>query len=172
MHLAEDQEKFFNENIELRVAKIIKVENNPDGDKLYVETMDDGSGVERIVQSGLRPYLKPEDLLGKNIILAASLAPRKMRGIESHGMLLAADYKDENGADCVEILTAPWAAPGDAVYLEGADPAFKKPEQIDIDTFFSVEVKVVEKYVKIAGKNLMVNGRSIQTEKTINGEVH
>ena len=172
VHLAEDQEKFFNENIELRVAKIIKVENNPDGDKLYVETMDDGSGVERIVQSGLRPYLKPEDLLEKNIILAASLAPRKMRGIESHGMLLAADYKDENGADCVEILTAPWAVPGDAVYLEGADPAFKKPEQIDIDTFFSVEVKVVEKYVKIAGKNLMVNGRAIQTEKTINGEVH
>ena len=170
--LAENQEEFFNQNIELRVAKILKVENNPEGEKLYVETMDDGSGTERIIQSGLRPYLKAEDLLGKNVIIAASLAPRKMRGIESHGMLLAADYNDENGKECVEILTAPWANPGDPVYLEGADPAFKKPEEISIDTFCSVEIKVVNKAVQIAGKNLMAAGKALTMDKTENGGVH
>ncbi|MEE1182062.1 MAG: methionine--tRNA ligase, partial [Treponema sp.] len=109
----------FNSKIELRVAKILKVENNPESDKLYVETLDDGTGAERIIQSGLRDYVKAEDLLGKNIILAYNLAPRKMRGIESHGMLLAADYKDESGKDCVEVLEAPWAKPGTKVVLEG-----------------------------------------------------
>ena len=54
--------KYFNEHIELRVAKIEKVDVNPEGDKLYIETMDDGSGTPRIIQSGLRPYLKAEEL--------------------------------------------------------------------------------------------------------------
>ncbi|MBO7123494.1 MAG: methionine--tRNA ligase [Treponema sp.] len=169
---AAEQPAHFNKNIELRVAKILKVDNNPEGDKLYVETMDDGSGTERIVQSGLRPYLKPEDLLGKNIILAANLAPRKMRGIESHGMLLAADYKDADGKDCVEVLTAPWAKPGDPVILEGADPAFKKPDVIDIDTFCAVEIKTVNKSVQIGGVNLTVAGKAITTDFTVNGDIH
>ena len=69
--LAEDQVAHFNKYISLKVAKIVKVEPNPDGDKLYIETLDDGSGKERIIQSGLRQYLKPEELLGKNIILAS-----------------------------------------------------------------------------------------------------
>ncbi|MCI5830002.1 MAG: methionine--tRNA ligase, partial [Spirochaetia bacterium] len=120
----------FNSKIELRVAKILKVENNPESDKLYVETLDDGTGAERIIQSGLRDYVKAEDLLGKNIILAYNLAPRKMRGIESHGMLLAADYKDESGKDCVEVLEAPWAKPGTKVVLEGADINAVKPAEI------------------------------------------
>lgn len=169
---AAEQPAHFNKNIELRVAKILKVDNNPEGDKLYVETMDDGSGTERIVQSGLRPYLKPEDLLGKNIILAANLSPRKMRGIESHGMLLAADYKDADGKDCVEVLTAPWAKPGDPVILEGADPAFKKPDTIDIDTFCAVEIKTVNKSVQIGGVNLTVAGKAITTDFTVNGDIH
>ena len=172
IELAADQCAHFNEKIELRVAKIIKVEENPESDKLYVETLDDGSGTERIIQSGLREYLKPEDLLGKNIILAANLAPRKMRGIESHGMLLAADYKDADGKDCVEPLEAPDAAPGTKVVLEGSDPNAEKPSEITADDFFKVEIKVVENSVQISGKNLVVNGKAISTRFTKNGEVH
>ena len=172
IELAEDQCAHFNEKIELRVAKITKVEENPESDKLYVETLDDGSGTERIIQSGLREYLKPEDLLGKNIILAANLAPRKMRGIESHGMLLAADYKDADGKDCVEPLEAPDALPGTKVVLDGADPNAEKPSEITADDFFKVEIKVVENSVQISGKNLVVNGKPISTKFTKNGEVH
>ena len=170
--LAQDQVAHFNSNIELKVAKILKVENNPSGDKLYIETMDDGSGTERIIQSGLRPYLQPEDLLGKHVIIAANLAPRKMRGVESHGMLLASDYTDENGKECVELLTAPWAAPGTQVVLEGADPAFKKPESIDIDTFCGVAINVVNCNVEISGKKLTADGKVLSTVMTKNGEVH
>lgn len=172
IELAEDQVSFFNEKIELKVAKIIKVENNPEGEKLYVETLDDGSGNPRIIQSGLRDYLKPEDLLGKHIILASNLAPRTMRGIESHGMLLAADYKTQDGKDAVEVLEAPWAEPGTQVILEGADPSAKKPAEITADEFFKVQVNVVNKSVEISGKKLVVDGKTISTVFTENGGVH
>lgn len=170
--LAPDQIKFFNEKIELKVAKIVKVENNPEADKLYIETLDDGSGQQRIIQSGLRAYLQPEELLGKNIILAANLAPRKMKGIESHGMLLAADYKNAEGKDCVEVLTAPWAQPGTKVILEGADESFKKPDEITADDFFSVEIKVTDKVVAINGTKLIADGKNLTTEFAVNSSVN
>ncbi|MBO4321190.1 MAG: methionine--tRNA ligase [Treponema sp.] len=172
IELAEDQVSFFNEKIELKVAKIVKVENNPEGEKLYVETLDDGSGTPRIIQSGLRPFLKPEDLLGKHIILAANLAPRAMRGIESHGMLLAADYKDKDGKDAVEVLEAPWAEPGTRVILEGADINAQKPVEITADDFFKVQINVVNKSVEISGKKLIANDKAITTVHTENGGVH
>ncbi len=168
----EKQSAHFNEKIELKVAKIIKIENNPESDKLYVETLDDGSGKERIIQSGLRDYLKSEELLGKHIILASNLAPRKMRGIESFGMLLAADYKDADGKDCVEPLEAPWAAPGTKVILEGADVNAEKPSQITADDFFAVEIKTKDNNVQIGGVNLVVDGKQLKTEKTVNGDIH
>ena len=170
--LAADQCDFFNKNIELRVAKIVSIENNPEGDKLYIEHLDDGSGTERIIQSGLRMYLKPEELIGKNIILAANLAPRKMRGVESHGMLLAADYKNAEGKDCVEVLNAPWAQPGTKVVLEGADPAAEKPAEISADDFFKVAINVVNKSVEICGKKLVADGKALTTDITVNSEVN
>ncbi len=170
--LAANQTEHFNKKILLKVAKIIKVENNPEGEKLYVETLDDGSGTERIIQSGLREYLKPEDLLGKHIILAANLAPRKMRGIESHGMLLATDYKDENGKDCVEPIEAPWAAPGTVITLEGENCTEAKPEEISAEDFFAVKIDCVNKNIVVDGKKLLADGKVLTQQKTVNAEVH
>ena len=165
--LAEDQVAHFNKYIELKVAKILTVENNPQGEKLYIEHLDDGSGNERIIQSGLRPYLKPEELIGQHVIIAANLAPRKMRGVESHGMLLAADYM-EDGKEKVELLTAPWAAPGTPVVLEGADPAAEKPAKIDIDKFCKVEIRIKGKTANVSGTKLVADGKAITTEKSDN----
>ena len=169
--LAPDQCAFFNEKIDLRVAVITKVEENPSSDKLYVEHLDDGTGTERIIQSGLRDYLKPEDLLGKHIILAYNLAPRTMRGIESHGMLLAADYKDADGKDCVEPLEAPWAPAGTKIMLEGSAAA-EKPAEISADDFFKVAVRVAGKSVQVGGTPLTADGKALTTTFTENGDVH
>ena len=166
----EKQAEFFNANIELKVAKILKVDNNPDGDKLYVETLDDGSGKERIIQSGLRMYLKPEDLIGKHVIIASNLAPRKMRGVESHGMLLAGDYKDD-GKECVEVLDASWAAPGTKVILEGSDENAVKKSEITADDFFSVQIMAKNGTVEIAGKKLLAAGKEIKTQKALDSEI-
>ena len=164
-----DPAAYFNSHIELLVAKIEKVETNPQGDKLYIETMDDGSGTPRIIQSGLRPYLKEEELLGKHVIIAANLAPRKMKGVESRGMLLACDYT-EDGKEKVELLTAPWAAPGTVITLEGSEPC-EKPAKIDIDKFCKVSYKIENHNFMIAGKKALADGKEITTEKADNCDV-
>ena len=164
-----DPVAYFNSHIELLVAKIEKVETNPQGDKLYVETMDDGSGTPRIIQSGLRPYLKEEELLGKHVIIAANLAPRKMKGVESRGMLLACDYT-EDGKEKVELLTAPWAAPGTVITLEGSEPG-EKPAKIDIDKFCKVSYKIQNHSFVIAGKNALAAGKPVTTQKADNCDV-
>lgn len=167
---AEDQVAYFNEHVELKVAVIKKVETNPQGDKLYIETMDDGSGEDRIIQSGLRPYLKEEELLGQHVIIASNLAPRKMKGVESRGMLLAADYT-EDGKEKVELLTAPWAPAGTQVVLEGADPSFQKPAKIDIDKFCKCYYEIKNHTAQIAGVNLVADGKAITTVKSDNCEI-
>ncbi|MEE0998568.1 MAG: methionine--tRNA ligase [Treponemataceae bacterium] len=168
----EQQIDIFNEKVILKVAKITEVTRHPDAEKLYVEKLDDGTGVERVICSGLVPYLKEEDLLGKHVVIADNLKPRKLRGIESRGMLLAADYTDADGKECVEVLDCSWAAPGTPVVLEGTDPAFAKAEVVDADTFFEVPITVTEKTVNINGKALVADGKIVTTVNTVNGEVH
>ncbi|MDY5124238.1 MAG: phenylalanine--tRNA ligase subunit beta [Treponema sp.] len=165
-----DPIKYFNEHIQILVAEIKKVECNPQGDKLYIETMDDGSGTPRIIQSGLRPYLKEEELLGQHVLIAANLAPRKMKGVESFGMLLACDY-EEDGKGKVELLTAPWAAPGTIIQIEGAEYTGEKPAKIDIDKFCKIEYRVSGKTFTIAGKKAMAAGKPVTTNKADNCEV-
>ncbi len=164
--LAENQVAHYNKYIDLRVAKIIKIDRNPQGEKLYIEHLDDGSGTERIIQSGLVPYLREDELLGKNIILVANLAPRKMRGVESHGMLLAADYT-EDGKEKVEVLTAPWAAPGTPVVPEGTDPATasEKPAKIDFDKLEKIVLTVKDNNFLLDGTKLVADGKAITTAK-------
>ena len=166
-----DPVETFNTKIALKTAKIMKVEKHPEADKLYIETLDDGSGSERVILSGLVPYLKEEDLLGKTVVIADNLKPRKMRGIESRGMLLAADYKDAEGKDCVEVLDCSWAKPGTPVVLKDTDVNAQKEAEIDADTFFSVPIRVVNKVVCINNIPLTVDGKEITTVLTENGEV-
>lgn len=166
-----DPVETFNTKIALKTAKIMKVEKHPEADKLYIETLDDGSGSERVILSGLVPYLKEEDLLGKTVVIANNLKPRKMRGIESRGMLLAADYKDAEGKDCVEVLDCSWAKPGTPVVLKDSDVNAPKASEIDADTFFSVPIRVVNKVVCVNNIPLTVDGKEITTVLTENGEV-
>ncbi len=168
----EKQAEHFNKNIRLKVAKVVKIERNPDSDKLYIEHLDDGSGEDRVIQSGLVPYLKEDEILGKNVIIADNLAPRKMRGVESRGMLLAADYTKADGSEGVELLTAPWANPGTVVVLEGEADSSEKPENIDAGLFFQIEIKVQDKNVTVGGKKLSADGKTLTTELTVNGDVH
>ncbi|QIB27788.1 methionine--tRNA ligase [Caloranaerobacter azorensis] len=77
------------DKIDLRVAKIIEAKKHPNADKLLVLQLEVGDEKRQVV-SGIAKYYNPEDLVGKNVILVANLKPIKLRGIESHGMILAA----------------------------------------------------------------------------------
>ena len=87
--------------LDLRVGKIINVEEISGADKLYKLEIDIG-GEKRIVCAGLKQYYSSEELMNKRIILFTNLAPRKMRGIESQGMILAAVNSDESIVSLIE----------------------------------------------------------------------
>jgi len=76
--------------ISLMVAKIVECERVPKSDKLLRIQLDDGVGGRQVV-SGIAQWYAPEDIVGKKLILVANLKPAKLRGVESQGMLLAAD---------------------------------------------------------------------------------
>ena len=78
------------EKLDIRVGHIIKCERVKKSKKLLQFTIDDGSGVERTILSGIAAYYEPEQLTGKDVLFVANFAPRKMMGIESQGMILSA----------------------------------------------------------------------------------
>lgn len=77
------------DKLELRVAKVIKAEKHPKADRLLVLQLQVGQETRQVV-SGIAQHYKPEDMVGKSIILVANLKPVKLRGVESQGMILAA----------------------------------------------------------------------------------
>jgi methionyl-tRNA synthetase len=86
--------------LDLRVAEIKACEDVPGADRLYKLTVD--LGEERTIVAGIKLYYTKEELLGKKIAVVVNLEPRKLRGIESHGMLLAASAEDKSS---VVLLT-------------------------------------------------------------------
>ncbi len=80
--------------IELRIAKIIKAEKLEGSENLVKLEIDLGEEKRQIL-AGIQKYYQPEELMGKTIVVVANLEPRKMMGLESQGMLLAADVNGE-----------------------------------------------------------------------------
>jgi methionyl-tRNA synthetase len=175
----EEIDRRFVNTLDLRVAQIVKIERHPKADKLYIETLEI-AGEERIIVSGLVPFYREEELLGKRIIVAYNLKPAKLRGVESRGMLLAAS--DKNGmapgvsapdgtVERVEVLDAGDVSTGTPVSLDGAGPG-SPPSEIDIDTFFTIPLLVQDGTVMVGGKALTLAGNPIKTRIIIQGEVH
>lgn len=88
--------------VELRTAKIVACEPVKKAKKLLKLTLDDGSDTPRTVASGIAPWYKPEDLIGHTVIVVANLKPAKLCGVESCGMILAADA----GENDVKVIFA------------------------------------------------------------------
>ena len=78
------------EKLDIRVGHILSCEKVKKSKKLLKFTIDDGTGTERTICSGIAAYYEPEDLIGKDVLFVANFAPRKMMGIESQGMILSA----------------------------------------------------------------------------------
>ncbi len=84
--------------LDLRVARILSAEDHPKADRLFKLQLDDGSGTPRQICAGIKGYYRPEDLVGRLIVIVANLAPRMIRGEESRGMLLAASNAPKDAA--------------------------------------------------------------------------
>ena len=89
------------QKLDLRTAKILTVDSIEGADKLYKLILDLGKELgKRTLVAGLKQYYKPEELKGKAVVVFTNLEPKKLRGVESQGMLLAA--QDEEG---IVVLT-------------------------------------------------------------------
>lgn len=80
--------------LDIRTATVTACEKVKKSDKLLKFTLDDGSGTPRTILSGIQAWYNPEDLIGKQVLFIANLAPRVMKGIESQGMILSAENFD------------------------------------------------------------------------------
>ncbi len=78
---------------DFRVVKVKECEAVPKSKKLLKFILDDGSGEDRVILSGIHDYYEPEELVGKTCIAITNLPPRKMMGIDSCGMLISAVYE-------------------------------------------------------------------------------
>jgi len=81
--------------IDIRIGKILEVKDHPNANKLYVLIVDLGNEKRQIV-AGIKDWYKPEELLGKKIVVITNLEPKNIRGMESQGMLLAAEDENKN----------------------------------------------------------------------------
>jgi len=84
------------EKLDIRVGHIKACEKVKKSNKLLRFTIDDGSGTDRTILSGIAKYYEPEQLVGKDVLFVANFAPRKMMGIESQGMILSAVNFDDS----------------------------------------------------------------------------
>ncbi len=164
----------FTSRVDLRVGRIIEVEKHPKADKLYIEKVDIG-GEQRQIVSGLVEYYSEEELKGRNVIIVANLKGARLRGVESQGMLLAAEVDK-----AVEVLFVDNGNPGDRVVLS---PGMTEPQEsdhggeqmarpeIDIDEFFSIPIEVHDFKVMVEERPLICSGKVILAKKTKEGRV-
>ena len=111
--------------VDIRVGKIIDIQPNPEGDKLFNEQIDVGNGEIRKIASGLRGRVDINDLKDSLVVCILNLKERNLKGWPSHGMILCASNKEGK----VEPLRPPeGSAPGDEVFIGdlSRDPAVDK----------------------------------------------
>ena len=98
---------------DFRAVKVKDCQNVKKSEKLLRFTLDDGSGTDRQILSGIAKYYKPEDLIGKTLVAIVNLPPRKMMGLESNGMLISAVHT-EKGEEKLNLIMVDDAIPAGA----------------------------------------------------------
>ena len=99
-----------------RAVKVLACEAVPKSKKLLKFTLDDGSGTERVILSGIHAYYEPEELIGKTCIAITNLPPRKMMGIDSCGMLISAVHKEGDDEKLHLLMVDPHIPAGAKLY--------------------------------------------------------
>ena len=115
--LFEDQVDFdtFSKS-DFRAVKVLECEAVPKSKKLLKFVLDDGSGENRVILSGIHAYYEPEELIGKTCIAITNLPPRKMMGIDSCGMLISAVHKEGEEEKLHLLMVDPHSPAGAKLY--------------------------------------------------------
>lgn len=153
--------------MDIRVAKIVDVQNHPDAESLYVLKVDAGEAEPRTICSGLRKSYEAAELKDRAILLFANLKPAPLRGILSNGMLFAGD--GENGK---AVLIAPpeGAKPGERALFKGVKPG--EPRELKVKDFEKIELTAKAKSVMCGEIPLEVSGKPVTCEVADGARIH
>jgi len=151
-------------NLDLEVGRILEVKKHPNADNLYIEKIQ-LQDEQREIVSGLVKYYTPEELVNKKCIIVKNLKPKKLRGIESKGMLLAA--KDESNLEVLEIEDS---SEGQKIKIEGIEKN-PKLKEITIEEFLKIKMFVKNNVCYAENKKLLINGKEIRTKKIKDGQI-
>lgn len=157
--------------LEMRVGHIVDVSKHPDADALYVEQIDVGEGATRTIVSGLVNYVPIEEMRNRDVIVLCNLKAAKMRGVESHGMVLCASTDDPKQ---VEPLIPPEGSrPGDKIYVENfedgtADPVLNPKKKIweKLQVDLKTNANCIAQW---QGNNLVTKSGGLVRSKTMTG---
>ncbi len=100
--------------IDLRVGKVVEAEDVPNSKKLLKLIVDLGPLGKRQILSGIKKWYKPEELIGRTVVVVANLKPKKMANLESQGMILMAE--EEEGSRPVFVAPVEEVKPGSKIY--------------------------------------------------------
>jgi len=139
----------------LKVGKILSVENHPNADKLYVLRVDIGKETRQLC-AGIKTYYTPDQLLGRNVVVLSNLKPAMLRGVESQGMVLAAEL-----AGAVKLLGAHHSEPGDHV---GIGDITAGKSQITIEDFQKITLTTKDKNAVYGGKPLKTAHETVSVD--------
>jgi methionyl-tRNA synthetase len=151
-------------DVDIEIGEIVSVEQHPDADKLYVEKVRMGNEEEVQVVSGLAKHVSKESLVGKKVMIVRNLAPAKIRGVESRGMLLIAEK-----GETVEIIECPECNAGNKVVVAGVERKSKK--EISFKEFSKIKLEVVGYNALAEGKEMCAAGKAIKTKKIRDGKI-
>lgn len=161
----------FAKRVILKVAKIINVEKHPQGDKLYILTLDVKEEETRTIVSSIVPYYTAEELQDQQIVLVSNLKPANFRGVKSYGMLLAASDPNAEEHTTCEVLFVPQFEVGTVLLPEGHEGSQEALPYVKADHFFSMPIVAEDGVVKIEGKPLGKDGLYVTSKKYLNGPV-
>ncbi len=148
--------------LSLKVAEILEVKDHPSADKLYVLQINLGKEKRQLV-AGLKGYYSNEELKGKKIIVITNLKYAKLRGIESQGMLLAGEDKDNVG-----VLTVSQSKAGDEVKFGNLNNSNK---ELSFENFQKLNIKVRDGKVVFNDLQLKTDKEDVSVEKVRDGRV-
>jgi methionyl-tRNA synthetase len=164
--------------LDLEVGEIKSCGKHPNAEKLFVEKVILGDG-ERQVVSGLAGHYLPEELVGKKVVVVKNLKPAMLRGVESAGMLLAAEGREtappkvgkgagmESGA--VEVIFCPLSRVGDKVVRKGT--ASSPAKAVTFDEFRKIKIEVRDFAVVSGGKQLATGSEELRMKDVKEGRV-
>jgi len=165
-------------DLDLEVGEILSVEKHPNAEKLYVERVKLGDG-ERQIVSGLVGYYLAEELIGKKVAIVKNLKPAALRGVESQGMLLAAEGREHvpqkigkgSGVEqgVVEVIFCDRSSVGEKVGRKG-EKSSPKP-LITFDEFKKIRIDVKDFAVSSEGKPLVTASEELRVKNVKDGVV-